>query len=262
MLKSVLVTGGARRLGALICQQFAQDGWLVWCHAQRSMTDAQALCAHIMAAGGQARTVQADLGSETDRQQMMAYIAAEAGSLDCLVNNASSFEPDAAHDFSVHGMRQQLEVNLIAPLDLSRLMAQEKHLNSKTGTRSIIHVLDQKVYNLNPDYFSYTVSKLALERSVALQAQALAPHIRVCGVAPGLMFLSGPQTQANFDQSSQMNLMRRAIDPAQVAATCLFLAKHDALNGVTLPVDNGQHLVPLSRDVMFVAGNESKEDHA
>ena len=79
MAKSVLVTGGARRLGALICQQFAKDGWQVWCHAQRSVAEAQALCAHIMAAGGQARTVQADLASETDRQQMMAHIAAESG---------------------------------------------------------------------------------------------------------------------------------------------------------------------------------------
>jgi NAD(P)-dependent dehydrogenase (short-subunit alcohol dehydrogenase family) len=117
------------------------------------------------------------------------------------------------------------------------------------------------VFNLNPDYFSYTVSKLALERSVALQAQALAPRVRVCGVAPGLMFLSGPQTQANFDQASRINLLQRAIDPAQVAATCLFIAQNAALNGVTLPVDNGQHLVPLSRDVMF-AVNDLKDTHA
>ena len=117
--------------------------------------------------------------------------------------------------------------------------------------RSIIHVLDQKVFNLNPDYFSYTVSKLALERTVALQAQALAPRIRVCGVAPGLMFLSGPQTQDNFDRASRVNLMQQAIDPAQVAATCVFLAQNPCITGVTLCVDNGQHLVPLERDVMF-----------
>jgi NAD(P)-dependent dehydrogenase (short-subunit alcohol dehydrogenase family) len=112
-------------------------------------------------------------------------------------------------------------------------------------------VLDQKVFNLNPDYFSYTVSKLALERAVALQAQALAPRVRVCGVAPGLMFLSGPQTQENFDRSSRVNLMQRAIDPAQVAATCVFLAQNPCITGTTLCVDNGQHLVPLERDVMF-----------
>ena len=266
MVKRVLVTGGAHRLGALICQQFAHDGWQVWCHAQNSMAAAEAWCQQIALQGGQAQAVQADLSSDADRQRMMAQIMAHGGPLDCLVNNASSFEPDGARDFDEHAMRAQLEVNLIAPLALSRLMAQSLPANAgaeaESGTRSIIHVLDQKVLNLNPDYFSYTVSKLALERSVALQAQALAPQIRVCGVAPGLMFLSGPQTQANFDKASQMNLLQRAIDPAHVAATCLFMANNPALNGVTLAVDNGQHLVPLSRDVMFVVDGASKESHA
>jgi NAD(P)-dependent dehydrogenase (short-subunit alcohol dehydrogenase family) len=262
MVKRVLVTGGAHRLGALICQQFAHAGWQVWCHSQNSMAAAEVLCQEIALQGGQAQVVQADLALDADRQRMMAQIVAQGGPLDCLVNNASSFEPDGARDFDEHAMRTQLEVNLIAPLALSRLMAQGLPANADSGARSIIHVLDQKVLNLNPDYFSYTVSKLALERSVALQAQALAPQIRVCGVAPGLMFLSGPQTQANFDRSSQMNLLKHAIDPAQVAATCLFLANNTALTGVTLAVDNGQHLVPLSRDVMFVVDNASKESHA
>ncbi|MBX9816699.1 MAG: SDR family oxidoreductase, partial [Burkholderiaceae bacterium] len=142
-------------------------------------------------------------------------------------------------------------VNLLAPLSLSSLMAQTD-ANEPAGSRSILHVLDQKVFNLNPDYFSYTVTKLALERAVALQAQALAPAIRVCGVAPGLMFLSGPQTQDNFDQAARVNLLREPLDPAQVAATCVFLAQTPAINGVTIAVDNGQHLVPLARDVMFM----------
>ncbi len=260
MLKRVLVTGGAHRLGALICQQFAQAGWQVWCHAQRSVPAAQALCDQIIAQGGQARTVQADLALAEERERMMAEIAAHGGPLECLVNNASSFEPDEANDFDVRALRLQLEVNLVAPLHLSRLMVQNLSAHMPQAA-SIIHLLDQKVFNLNPDYFSYTVSKLALERSVALQAQALAPRVRVCGVAPGLMFLSGPQTQANFDQASRVNLLQRAIDPVQVAATCLFIAQNPALNGVTLPVDNGQHLVPLSRDVMF-AVQDLKDTHA
>jgi NAD(P)-dependent dehydrogenase (short-subunit alcohol dehydrogenase family) len=132
-------------------------------------------------------------------------------------------------------------------------MAQQSPTAIVPGQRSVIHILDQKVFNLNPDYFSYTVSKLALERSVALQAQSLAPALRVCGVAPGLMFLSGPQTQENFDRASRVNLMRHPIDAAQVAATCLFLAQNPCITGTTVCVDNGQHLVPLARDVMFMS---------
>jgi enoyl-[acyl-carrier-protein] reductase (NADH) len=66
------------------------------------------------------------------------------------------------------------------------------------------------------------------------------------------MYLSGPQTQENFKRASGVNLLRRATDPRQVAATCLFLAENPCITGTTVAVDNGQHLVPLPRDVMFV----------
>jgi NAD(P)-dependent dehydrogenase (short-subunit alcohol dehydrogenase family) len=254
MRQRVLITGGAHRLGALLCSQFAQAGWEVWCHYQRSATAAEALCAQLRAQGHSAQAIAADLADETSRQHMVADIAQRSGPLHCLVNNASSFEPDSGDAMDVAGARQQLEVNLLAPLALASLMAQTP-MDVVHGARSVIHVLDQKVFNLNPDYFSYTVSKLALERAVALQAQALAPAIRVCGVAPGLMFLSGPQTQANFDQAARVNLQRTPLDPAQVAATCLFLATNPCINGVTVAVDNGQHLVPLARDVMFMVPN-------
>jgi len=250
-LKTVLVTGGALRLGALLCQAFAQAGWQVWCHYQRSAAAAQALQQQLQAGGAKVHLVQADLGQATDRERMMQTIEAETGPLDCLVNNASLFESDSGTDMDLGGAREQLEVNLLAPLSLASLMAHQSAPQATAGQRSVVHVLDQKVFNLNPDYFSYTVSKLALERAVALQAQALAPALRVCGVAPGLMFLSGPQTQDNFDRASRVNLLREPIDPTQVAATCLFLASNPCITGSTLCVDNGQHLVPLARDVMF-----------
>jgi NAD(P)-dependent dehydrogenase (short-subunit alcohol dehydrogenase family) len=251
-MKQVLVTGGAHRLGAEIVRQFAAAGWRVWCHYQRSAAAAQALQTELRAQGAFVELVQADLARSAEVERMMAHIAQSHGPLDCLVNNASLFEPDTGAAMDLNGTRQQLEVNLIAPMALASLMARQASPDAAPGQRSVIHILDQKVFNLNPDYFSYTVSKLALERSVALQAQALAP-LRVCGVAPGLMFLSGPQTQDNFDRASRVNLLRQPIDPAQVAATCLFLAQNPCITGTTVCVDNGQHLVPLERDVMFLA---------
>ena len=250
-MKQVLVTGGAHRLGAEIVRQFAAAGWRVWCHYQRSADAAKALQSELQAAGRHVECVQADLAQSDQVEQMMAQIAQSHGPLDCLINNASLFEPDEGTNMDLAGARQQIEVNLIAPMLLASLMAQQAAPEAKPGQRSVVHILDQKVFNLNPDYFSYTVSKLALERAVALQAQALAP-LRVCGVAPGLMFLSGPQTQENFDRNSRVNLLREPIDPAQVAATCVFLAQNPCITGTTVCVDNGQHLVPLARDVMFL----------
>jgi NAD(P)-dependent dehydrogenase (short-subunit alcohol dehydrogenase family) len=252
-MKQVLITGGAHRLGAEIVRQFSAAGWRVWCHYQRSESSAKALQTELQSQGASVELVQADLSLTADLERMMAEIHRRHGPLDCLVNNASMFEPDTGLAMDHKGARQQIEVNLLAPLTLASLMAQQSPQASPPGQRSVIHVLDQKVFNLNPDYFSYTVSKLALERSVALQAQSLAPTLRVCGVAPGLMFLSGPQTQENFDRASRVNLMQHPIDAAQVAATCLFLAQNPCITGTTVCVDNGQHLVPLSRDVMFLS---------
>ena len=252
-MKHVLITGGALRLGATLCRAFAQAGWQVWCHYQRSLEAAQALQKDLQAQGQTLHLVQADLSDNAQCERMMETIASTAGALDCLVNNASLFEPDSGLQPDLPGARQQLEVNLIAPLSLAALMARQRAAQTTPGQRSVIHILDQKVFNLNPDYFSYTVSKLALERAVALQAQSLAPDLRVCGVAPGLMFPSGPQTEDNFARASRVNLLQRAIDPAQVAQTCVFLADNPCITGQTVCVDNGQHLVPLARDVMFVA---------
>lgn len=250
MTQRVLITGGAVRLGAAFCRAFADAGWEVVCHHNRSADAAQALQREL---GPRLHLVQADLGDEAARQRLMAQVHERVGPLQALVNNASLFEPDSGLDFNPEVARQQLEVNLLAPLSLSRWLVRHWR-DAATGAPPpcIVHVLDQKVFNLNPDYFSYTVSKLALERAVALQAQSLAPHARVCGIAPGLLFESGPQSSANFQAAGRINLLGRPIAPMDVARTAVFLASNPAITGTTVSVDNGQHLVPLERDVMFV----------
>lgn len=250
---TVLVTGGAKRLGREFCLAFAKAGWDVICHFNASKADALETQQLLKNMGVNCTLVQQDLSAPDAHMQLLDACQAQLHKLpNCIVNNASLFEHDDAASSNSQHMLTHFQINTALPLLLGNAWAQR--LDPPTSSApgySLIHVLDQKVHNLNPDYFSYTVSKLALERSVALQAQALAPHVRVCGLSPGLIYLSGPQSQDNFDQASRVNLLKRPIAPSDIARTAVFMAENQSLNGCTIQVDNGQHLVPLERDVMF-----------
>jgi NAD(P)-dependent dehydrogenase (short-subunit alcohol dehydrogenase family) len=253
-----LITGGATRLGREIALAFAQAGWGVACHYRDSREAALDLCDSIRQQGGSALAIRGELENEASCHALWEELTATTGTqLRCVVNNASLFEPDEARTMDEAAALQQLQVNLMAPLRLSRWLAQLQEAGSAAGGApgggaSVVHVLDQKVFNLNPDYFSYTLSKLALERAVSLQAQSLAPTLRVNAVAPGLMYLSGPQSPENFERASRANLMRHPLNPRHVADSVVFLATNPGITGTTLRVDNGQHLVPSPRDIMFV----------
>ena len=250
----VLITGGAHRLGREIALAFAKAGWSVLCHYRTSKDSAQKTRQEVQDAGADCLLVDMDLAQDNAAELLMDQCVQLTGQPpQCIVNNASSFEADDAPSATAEGLQRHFQVNTVTPLLLANALYNRVRQGSGVahGTHCVIHVLDQKVHNLNPDYFSYTVSKLALERSVALQAQALAPTVRVCGLSPGLMYLSGPQTQTNFDKASLVNLVQKRIDPADVAQGALFMAQNPSINGCTLRTDNGQHLIPLSRDVMW-----------
>jgi NAD(P)-dependent dehydrogenase (short-subunit alcohol dehydrogenase family) len=117
----------------------------------------------------------------------------------------------------------------------------------------VVNLLDQKLFNLNPDFLSYTLSKAALQSATTMLAQALAPKVRVVGVAPGITLVSGDQTAEGFANAHTMTPLGRSSTAEDVAASVCFVAECRAITGTTLLVDGGQHLIPLQRDVMFVA---------
>jgi NAD(P)-dependent dehydrogenase (short-subunit alcohol dehydrogenase family) len=250
--KTVLVTGGAKRVGAAISTHLADKGWRVGVHYNRSRDDAEALARKI---GGVA--VNANLAEFSDAEKLPAAAANALGApLDAVVNSASVFEYNTVSDFSAAEWARDLSVNLTAPVAIARAFAAGLPPD-RTG--AVVNLLDQKLWNLNADFFSYTVSKLALEGATRLLARALAPAVRVNGVAPGLCLPSGDQTEAEFKAvAGKYNLTKTPISLDDVAAAVAFLLDNAAVTGQTIIADNGQHMVASDQDVMFTTRGVKK----
>lgn len=249
----VLVTGAARRIGRTIALAFARQGWDVALHYGRSRRDAVATAAEITALGRRVLLLQADLANEAAVLRLMPRVLRGLGRIDCLVNNASLFAFDDASDTNYASMSTHYLANTAAPVLLARELARYAcDRSADAEPASVINLLDQKLFNPNPDFLAYTLSKSALHAATTLLAQALAPHVRVVGVAPGITLTSGEQSAAGFAQAHARTPLGRSSTPQDVADAVLFAAEARAITGTTLLVDGGQHLVPSARDVMFL----------
>jgi NAD(P)-dependent dehydrogenase (short-subunit alcohol dehydrogenase family) len=247
--QAALVTGAGRRIGRAIALGLAQAGWDVAIHFRSSRADAEETAAAVRALGRRAALLECDLADEPAVRALLARAVDALGAIGCVVNNASLFEYDSAADFSPALLATHMQANVSAPI----LLAQALHgATPADGQAVVINLLDQKLANLNPDFLSYTLSKAALHTATTMLAQALAPRVRVVGVAPGLTMLSGDQSQSGFDSAHQATPLGRSSTPQDVADAVCYLAGARAITGTTLFVDGGQHLMPLPRDVMFL----------
>lgn len=249
--RAVLVTGGALRVGAALVRRFAADRHPVIIHYRSADAAALVLRDEIRAAGGVAHVLGADLADPHAVTGLIPAALALAPDLAVLVNSASLFEPDTALDPETDAWLNAAAVNALAP---ARLAAA---LHARVDGGVVIHILDQKLANPNPDYFSYTASKAALAEAARMQAMAFGSRTRVICLAPGLMLPSGDQTDAEHEQSSTMNLLRRRTTPEDLADAAVLAASGALATGETLLVDSGQHLTPQNRDVMFLVRGET-----
>lgn len=244
-----LVTGAARRLGRSIALALARRGWDVVVHYRGSAAEALATVAEIEALGQRALALPCDLADEAAVRQLLPA-AARLGPVSCVVNNAALFDYDSAADFSQARLDAHMHANLAAPI----LLAQALHAATADGAQAVvINLLDQKLFNLNPDFLSYTLSKAALHSATTMLAQALAPKVRVVGVAPGITLASGAQSAPGFTAAHSVTPLGKSSTPDDIAGAVCFVADAAAITGTTLIVDGGQHLIPLPRDVMFLA---------
>ncbi len=244
-VRTVLVTGAARRLGRAIALELAAAGWQVAVHYRGSQAEAERTAAEC-SRHAPAQAFAADLSQESEARGLLQAVVDRFGSVDAVVNNASLFEHDTAADFGYAALAAHMATNTAAPVVLAQALA--AHLEQRQADGVVVNLLDQKLWNPNPDFLSYTLSKAALEAATTLLAQALAPRLRVVGVAPGLTLTSHLLSQEKFEQLHKLSPLGRSSSPEDIAHAVRFALENRALTGTTLLVDGGQHLMKFDRD--------------
>lgn len=251
----VLVTGAARRLGREIALALAASGWRVAVHYRSSAQDAIKTAADCAELAGAAASFCCELEDEAAVRGLLPQVIEHFGQVDAVVNNASTFEHDSAASFSFASLEKHLRSNTGAAI----ILAQALHAHvlarqatdavaGQTGRFAVVNLLDQKLWNQNPDFFSYTLSKAALEAANTMLAIALAPQVRVVGVAPGLTLTSHLLSDEKFQALHKLSPLGRSSSPADVVATVKFALENASITGTTLLVDGGQHLMKFERD--------------
>jgi NAD(P)-dependent dehydrogenase (short-subunit alcohol dehydrogenase family) len=248
-VRTVLVTGSAKRLGREIALTLAAGGWQVAVHYRGSAQDAAQTvldCRKRAPAGAAIDSFEADLADEAQVRGLLPRIVARFGAVDAVVNNASLFEHDSAANFGYEALLAHLKTNTGAPVLLAQAL--HGHVRARAGTGVVVNLLDQKLWNQNPDFLSYTLSKAALEAANTVLAVALAPQLRVVGVAPGLTITSQLLSQEKFERLHRLSPLGRSSTPQDVASAVKFALENGSITGTTLLVDGGQHLMKFERD--------------
>ena len=248
-LKTALVTGGARRIGAAIVSDLAANGYAVAIHASRSIEDAAALRNRITRAGGRACVVTGDLMSAEDRETLIARVNEAVGPIDLLVNNASIFQRDGVEDFNEALFDAHFAIHVKAPTILTRDFVRQLP-ESVSGL--VVNIIDQRVWSPTPRFYSYTLSKAALYMATKTAAQALAPRIRVNAIGPGPTLPAARQTEADFEKQVSGLIMKKGAGLDEFGRTIRFLHETPSITGQMIALDGGQHLAWQTPDVAEV----------
>jgi NAD(P)-dependent dehydrogenase (short-subunit alcohol dehydrogenase family) len=234
-----LVTGAANRIGAAIARRLAGEGFAVVIHHRSKAEEAGALAADIRKRGARAATVQSDLADRAQRARTIADAAAHFGPLTLLVNNASSFDRDSARDLDEKLWDQHFAVHAEAPAFLARDFAAQLPPGAKGN---IINLIDDRVLDLSPAFFSYTLSKSVLWTMTRTLAQSLAPDIRVNAIGPGPAVPPPDVTaEAHAGRNAELPL-GHAADGEGIADGVVAILGLPAMTGQMIALDGGEHL--------------------
>lgn len=242
--KVVLVTGGARRVGAAITRALHARGTSVMIHHRSSARDAQVLARVLNTQRpGSAACIKADLLEDDAPQALVRGCLDRFGRLDALVNNASSFYATPVGKLDASAWKDLMGTNLKAPLFLAQAAAAE--LKKRRG--AIINIVDIHAEIPLKDYVIYTIAKGGLLAATRSLARELAPRVRVNGVSPGpILWPEDNQWRSAKTRKAivERTLLKRTGTPQDIAgAVAYLLCDAPYITGQVLAVDGGRNLM-------------------
>ena len=244
---AVLITGAAKRIGAVLARNLGLAGWHVVIHAGHSVESANELAAQLPSA----EVVACNLVDGSVAVDMIEDLAERLPDWRMLINSAAVFKPDSAQALNPAIFAEAMRVNAETPTRMTQAFLTEAKAR---GGKRVIQFLDMKIANPNPDFFSYTMAKHAFASTVKMLAMAQSdPAARIYGLAPGAMLPSHDQHDDEHELSGRMNLLRRLTDAQELADAALFMSEGWLASGETIFVDSGQHLLAQPRDVLYLA---------
>ncbi|HYD98806.1 MAG TPA: SDR family oxidoreductase [Alphaproteobacteria bacterium] len=239
-----------QRLGRDIALALARRGWDVAVHYNGSRAEAERTVADIRGLGRNAAALAADLGELDQLEGLVSDAAAALGApISALVNSASIFEWDDIGTVSPETLMRHYAINAAAPTLLARHVLAGLPAEAR-GV--IVNMVDCKLYGTNGDHLSYTLTKYALQGLTETLAVALAPRMRVCGVAPGYVLPAPGQDPRDFERLHAQTPLGRGTEAAEIAETVAFLVRNEAITGQTVVVDSGLRFARLERDISFL----------
>jgi len=237
--KNLLITGAATRVGKAIALHFAEKGWNIALHYFRSTAKAIKLKKIIEQKLVKVVLIKADLKNPKQAEKVFQLAKKRLGTIDCLINNAALFEKDDILNFTTKSWNDHLNINLLAPIILTKQFAKQA---PKKNVSNIINIIDQRIFNLTSFFMSYTISKSGLQTLTKTMAMRLGPNIKVNAVAPGPTIKSKRQTNRHFRNQVRSTLLKKSVRSEDICDTVEFLINNNSITGQIIAVDSGQNL--------------------
>ncbi|WP_343211772.1 SDR family oxidoreductase [Aquisediminimonas sediminicola] len=249
-MKLALITGGCRRIGAAIAARLAKSGYQLALHGHEDAIPSSDLRAVMEQCDAKWAGFTCELADSAAVEALMPKVADHFGCWpNLLVNNASLFEDDRVENLTAEGLQRHYAINLVAPALLSKAMANAPRMKV---ARVIVNILDQRILHPPTDQLSYTLSKLGLTALTMIEARALAPYVRVCGVAPGLTLPTADYVPGQMERLAAEMPLERLPQPDDIARAVEYLAENESVTGQVVYVDGGAHLRSFERDFLFM----------